>query len=136
MRERAWALGAAAVLGILAVVFAVALWSGRDGGPNGAAPESEAAREADAAGEPGGGGPRGGRRGGPIGGPARSPAEATEAFLAFDANGDGTLDRAEAPSQHQSLVTRADADGDGAASREEILALMEEEASGSEGERP
>ena len=68
------------------------------------------------------------RRGGPIGGPARTPPEATAAFLAFDADADGLLERTELTSQFLSLLTRADGDGDGAASRAEILALLTAEA--------
>lgn len=70
----------------------------------------------------------------PIGGPARTPSEATAAFLAFDANGDGALGGAELPSQFVSLLSRADADGDGAATAAEILALMTAEAAGPEDE--
>ncbi len=66
----------------------------------------------------------------PIGGPARTPPEATAAFMALDADGDGALEGAELPSQFRSLVSRADADGNGAASEAEILALMTAEAGG------
>ena len=65
---------------------------------------------------------------GPIGGPARSAADATAAFMAFDANGDGALDETELSSNLQSLIARADADGDGAATEAEILALLTREA--------
>ena len=68
------------------------------------------------------------RRGGPIGGPARTPPEATAAFMTFDADEDGLLERTELASQFRSLLTRADADGDGAASEAEILALLTVEA--------
>ena len=68
------------------------------------------------------------RRGGPIGGPARTPPEATAAFMRFDADADGLLERTELASQFVSLLTRADADGDGAASEAEILALLTTEA--------
>lgn len=68
------------------------------------------------------------RRGGPIGGPARTPPEATVAFMTFDADEDGLLERTELASQFQSLLTRADSDGDGAASEAEILALLTVEA--------
>ena len=64
----------------------------------------------------------------PIGGPARSAADATAAFMAFDANGDGALDETELSSNLQSLIARADADGDGAATEAEILALLTREA--------
>ena len=70
----------------------------------------------------------------PIGGPARTPPEATAAFLAFDADGDGALGGAELPSQFRSLVSRADADGDGSATAAEILALMTAEAAEPEDE--
>ena len=70
------------------------------------------------------------RRGGPIGGPARTPQDATAAFMRFDADADGVLQRTELPSQFRSLLTRADTDGDGAASQAEILALMTAEAGG------
>ena len=63
-----------------------------------------------------------------IGGPARSAADATAAFMAFDANGDGALDETELSSNLQSLIARADADGDGAAAEAEILALLTREA--------
>ena len=68
------------------------------------------------------------RRGGPIGGPARTPPEATAAFMRFDADEDGLLERTELTSQFLSLLTRADEDGDGAASEAEILALLTVEA--------
>ena len=68
------------------------------------------------------------RGGGPIGGPARTPPEATAAFMAFDADADGLLERTELTSQFLSLLTRADGDGDGAASEAEILALLTAEA--------
>ena len=68
------------------------------------------------------------RRGGPIGGPARTPPEATAAFMTFDADEDGLLERTELASQFRSLLTRADSDGDGAASEAEILALLTVEA--------
>lgn len=64
----------------------------------------------------------------PIGGPARSAADATAAFMAFDANGDGALDETELSSNLQSLIARADADADGAATEAEILALLTREA--------
>ena len=68
------------------------------------------------------------RRGGPIGGAARTPPEATAAFMRFDADEDGLLERSELTSQFLSLLTRADGDGDGAASEAEILALLTVEA--------
>ncbi|MYK88230.1 MAG: hypothetical protein F4018_07720 [Acidobacteria bacterium] len=68
------------------------------------------------------------RRGGPIGGPARTPPAATAAFMTFDADEDGLLERTELASQFRSLLTRADSDGDGAASEAEILALLTVEA--------
>ena len=68
------------------------------------------------------------RRGGPIGGPARTPPEATAAFMRFDTDADGLLERTELASQFVSLLVRADADGDGAASEAEILALLTAEA--------
>ena len=71
--------------------------------------------------------------GGPIGGPGRTPAEATAAFMAFDADGNGALDGGELPSAFRSLVTRADGDGDEAATEAEILALMTSEADGPPG---
>ena len=129
MRARTVAFAAVGALGLVALLLIAGPWPGRDG-----AREGRDRRPAWA--EPEGGGSQGGGGGDPIGGPTRSPAEATEAFLAFDANGDGALDRTEAPSQHQSLVTRADANRDGAASREEILALIEAEAGGSDSARP
>ena len=67
----------------------------------------------------------------PIGGPARSAADATAAFMAYDANGDGALDETELSSNLQSLIARADADGDGMAGEEEILALLTREAEAS-----
>ena len=148
MRARTVAFAAVGALGLVALLLIAGPWPGRDGArEGGAAPGSPAALDGDGRvssdarpsppGGPGeGGGSQGGGGGDPIGGPTRSPAEATEAFLAFDANGDGALDRTEAPSQHQSLVTRADANRDGAASREEILALIEAEAGGSDSARP
>ena len=68
------------------------------------------------------------RGGGPIGGDARTPGEATAAFMRFDTDADGLLERTELASQFVSLLTRADADGDGAASETEILALLTAEA--------
>ena len=68
------------------------------------------------------------RGGGPIGGAARTPPEATAAFMRFDTDADGVLERTELASQFVSLLTRADADGDGAASEAEILALLTAEA--------
>lgn len=118
MRARTVAFAAVGALGLVALLLIAGPWPSPPGGPGEV------------------GGSQGGGGGDPIGGPTRSPAEATEAFLAFDANGDGALDRTEAPSQHQSLVTRADANRDGAASREEILALIEAEAGGSDSARP
>lgn len=64
----------------------------------------------------------------PIESEERSPAEATAAFMAFDANGDGALEADELSSQMQSLIARADADADGMASEPEILALLTREA--------
>ena len=63
----------------------------------------------------------------PIGGPSRSATDATAAFMAYDANGDGALDETELSSNLQSLIARADTDADGTASEEEILALLTRE---------
>lgn len=78
---------------------------GRGGGPEG--------REGR-----GGGGP--GRGGEPGDTPATSPAELTSMLMAFDANKDGVLTRAELPERLQPIFDRTDTNKDGKLTVEEI----------------
>jgi Ca2+-binding EF-hand superfamily protein len=77
---------------------------------------------------PGTEGPReGGRRGrggdaGPEAGaaPALSPADLSDTLMAFDRNGDGTLNRDEVSERFRGLFDRADANNDGILTKDEL----------------
>ena len=82
-----------------------------------------------------------GGRGGPgERGEARPPdsAELVKTLMAFDANGDGKLSKAEVPERMQGLFDRADADKDGVLTAEELNKLAASQAGpdGQGGEGP
>lgn len=91
----------------------------------------------DVGGERGGvGGPgRGERGGGPGGAGDVSADELTDTLMAFDANKDGKLTRAEVPERLQGLFDRADADKDGALTADEIRKSAQATASSGGGAR-
>lgn len=63
---------------------------------------------------------RGGRAGEPGETPATSPDELVALLMAFDANKDGQLDKAEVPERMQGLFERADTNKDGKLTADEI----------------
>jgi len=92
----------------------------------------------------GGRGPEGERREGPggPGGGADSVEETVKSLLAFDANGDGKLQKSEVPERMQGIFERGDADKDGVLTVEELRAVARAQSQqagargrGGEGER-
>ena len=62
----------------------------------------------------------GGMMGGP-GGAAVDPAEMVSRMMQADVNGDGFIDKEEAPERLQPMFARADTDGDGKLSKDELM---------------
>jgi Ca2+-binding EF-hand superfamily protein len=78
---------------------------------------------------PGGRGPDGGeRREGPDGGSGDAVEETVKTLMAFDANGDGKLQKSEVPERMQGIFERGDTNKDGVLTVEEIRVMARAQA--------